>query len=80
MTYTISQDEEAMFGVFMCLQINIIGFDMPTYTTHAFKCVRLQVNITGFEMPIYTNDALKCVRLQVNIIQVLRSLYIQLTH
>ena len=58
MTYNTFQDEKAMLRVFM----------------------RLEVNNTGFEMPIYVTRAFKCVRLQVNIIQVLRRLYVQLTH
>ena len=44
---------------------NITGFEMPMYTTHALKRVRLQTNNTGFEMPICVTHALKCVRLQV---------------
>ena len=45
----------------MSLQVNIAGFEMPMYTTHALKCVRLQVNITGFEFPVYTTHTVDCV-------------------
>ena len=31
MTYTISQNQKAMLGVFMRLQVNIIGAEIPTY-------------------------------------------------
>ena len=62
MTYNTSRDEKAMLRVFMRLQVNIIDFEMPMYTTHTLKCVRLQVDITGFEMPMYTTHAVGCVR------------------
>ena len=65
MTYTTSQDEKAMLRVFMRLQGNDIGFEMPIYITHAFKFLRLQVINTGFEMPICVTHAFKCVRLQL---------------
>ena len=48
MTYTTSQDEKAMLRVFIRLQVNDTGFEMPIYIIHAFKCVRLQVINTGF--------------------------------
>ena len=41
----------------MHLQVNDTGFEMPTYITHAFKCMRLQVIITGFVMPVCTTHA-----------------------
>ena len=52
----------------MRLQVNITGFQMPIYKTHAVRCVRPQINNTGFEMPICETHAFKCLRLQVNII------------
>ena len=51
MTYTTSQDEKAMLRVFMRLQVNDTGFEMPIYVTYAFKCVRLQVNNVGQPYP-----------------------------
>ena len=40
MTYTISREEKAMLKVFMRLQVNRTGFEMPIYVTHAVDCVR----------------------------------------
>ena len=41
MAYTTSREEKAMLRVFMRLQVNKIGSEMPIYTTYAIKCVRL---------------------------------------
>ena len=43
----------------MRLQVNIICFEIPIYTTHALKCVRLQVDITGSDMPMYITHTLQ---------------------
>ena len=38
----------------MCLKVNITGFEMPMYTTHAINCV----NIISFEMLMYITNVI----------------------
>ena len=49
MTYTTSRVKKAMLRVFMRLQGNIIGFEMPLYITHTLQ-MSVIVNIISFEM------------------------------
>ena len=58
-TYTTFQDENAMLRVFMRLQDNNTGFEMPMYVTYVLMCGRLQVINIGFKMVIYTRSVQK---------------------
>ena len=40
MTYTTSQDEKAILGIIVRLQVNNTGYEMHIYTNHAVNCVR----------------------------------------
>ena len=48
MTYTTSQGEKAMLRVFMRLQVNDTGFEMPIYTTHALSVCVYKLSIQVF--------------------------------